>query len=218
MKILVNGLCGYMGNEIVRAAQRGYGNAEVVGGIDLPGCNPGQLPCATSIAEAEAMFPANTADCLIDFSHHSCTEDLMAFAVKTKTPIVVATTGHTPEELAMISQAAKEIPVFHSANMSVGVALLVKLAKTAAAAMPDAEMEITLVHSLTLHCPWLLSPVAITVPSERRPTVWESPSAMAGLQKSCFLFAVAEAVSGFKTCSEPQTGQNRTPVFGLKQK
>ena len=146
MKILVNGLCGYMGNEIVRAAQRGYGNAEVVGGIDLPGCNPGQIPCATSIAEAEAIFPANTADCLIDFSHHSCTENLMAFAVKTKTPIVVATTGHTPEELAMISQAAKEIPVFHSANMSVGVALLVKLAKTAAAAMPDAEIEIIEKH------------------------------------------------------------------------
>lgn len=146
MKILLNGIGGFMGNEVVRAAQRGYGDAVVVGGIDLCGTTNGQIPVAASFAEAEKMFPKGTADCLIDFSNHACTEELLCFAVKTEIPVVIATTGHTQDELAAISEAAQKVPVFHSANMSVGVALLVKLAKTAAAAMPDAEIEIIEKH------------------------------------------------------------------------
>ena len=146
MKILLNGIGGYMGSEVVRAAQKGYAGAELAGGIDLLGTPVVQVPCASSFAEALALFPQGAADCLVDFSHHSCTPELLKFAVKTKLPVVVATTGHTDKELAAISQAAKEIPVFHSANMSVGVALLVQLAKTAAAAMPDADIEIIEKH------------------------------------------------------------------------
>lgn len=146
MKILLNGIGGFMGNEVVRATQNGYAGAVLKGGIDLCGATAAQVPCAASFAEAEALFPANTADCLIDFSNHVCTPELLKFAVKTKLPVVIATTGHTEEELAAITRAAKEIPVFHSANMSVGVALLVQLAKTAAAAMPDAEIEIIEKH------------------------------------------------------------------------
>jgi 4-hydroxy-tetrahydrodipicolinate reductase len=56
--------------------------------------------------------------------------------------VVVATTGHTEDEIAQINEAAKHIPVFYSANMSLGIALLVELAKNAAAALPEAEIEI----------------------------------------------------------------------------
>ncbi len=146
MKLLLNGIGGFMGKEVVAAAKRGYENAVLVGGIDLCGKTGESIPCASTFAEAEQLFPQGTADCLIDFSNHSCTEELLRFAVTTKIPVVIATTGHTEEELRAIAQAAEEIPVFHSANMSVGVALLVKLAKTAAAAMPDAEIEIIEKH------------------------------------------------------------------------
>jgi 4-hydroxy-tetrahydrodipicolinate reductase len=63
-----------------------------------------------------------------------------------KLPTVLCTTGHTPEEKAKIALAAEKIPLFFSANMSLGVALLVELAKQAAAAFPEAEIEIIEKH------------------------------------------------------------------------
>ena len=58
----------------------------------------------------------------------------------------MCTTGHTCEEIEMIREASKFIPVFHSGNMSVGVAVLVRLAADAAAAFPDADIEIVETH------------------------------------------------------------------------
>ena len=60
--------------------------------------------------------------------------------------MVLATTGHTDEEKAIIRQAAASIPVFFAANFSLGVALLIDTAKHVAAAMPDAEIEIIEKH------------------------------------------------------------------------
>ncbi len=146
MKILINGIGGYMGHEVINALQRGYCDGVLAGGIDVLGNVVQGVPCATSFSEAEMLFAEGDADCLVDFSNHVCTKDLLAFAISKKLPLVIATTGHTPDELEAITQATKDIPIFHSANMSVGVALLVNLAKTAAAAMPDAEIEIIEKH------------------------------------------------------------------------
>ncbi len=146
MKILLNGIGGFMGREVLRAAENGYGGATVVGGIDLCAAGTGDIPFASDFDRAAELFPLGTADCLVDFSHHACTEALLAFAVKTKIPLVLATTGHTEEELAAVRRAAEEIPIFHSANMSLGVAFLVKLAKEAARAMPEAAIEIVEKH------------------------------------------------------------------------
>ena len=146
MKLLLNGAGGFMGNEVIRAAAKGYGDAVIVGGIEPFGTPAVDFPVAGSWEQASEMFGENSADCLVDFSNHLCTKDLLSFAVGAKLPLVIATTGHTEEELACIKEAAKQIPIFHSANMSVGVALLVKLAKTAAAAMPDADIEIIEKH------------------------------------------------------------------------
>ena len=83
---------------------------------------------------------------MIDFSHHSATEGLLAFVKKNHLPLVLATTGQTDEERAAILAASAEIPLFFASNYSLGVALLVELAKKAAAAMPDAEIEIIEMH------------------------------------------------------------------------
>ena len=90
--------------------------------------------------------PCEGIDCIIDFSHHSCVYSLLDFAKAQKLPTVVCTTGHTEDELEYIRSAAKEIPVFFSANMSLGVALLVELAKKAVSAMPEANIEIIEKH------------------------------------------------------------------------
>ena len=66
--------------------------------------------------------------------------------LKKKLPLVIATTGHTPSEKAAIAAAAERIPIFFSANMSVGVALLVKMARETAKMFPDADIEIVEAH------------------------------------------------------------------------
>ncbi len=86
------------------------------------------------------------ADVVIDFSHHSAAGDLAEFVKRTGTALVLATTGHTEEEMDAIKQVSEYAPVFHSANMSLGVALLVELAKKTAALFPDADIEIVEVH------------------------------------------------------------------------
>ena len=86
------------------------------------------------------------ADVIIDFSHHSLTSGLLSWAVEHNVPALIATTGHDEAELDAITAAAEHIPVFHSANMSLGVALLVELAKKAAATMKDADIEIVEAH------------------------------------------------------------------------
>ncbi len=85
-------------------------------------------------------------DVIIDFSFHTCAPVLCAYAVKTKTPLVIATTGHTENEKSMIFSAAKQIPVFYCANMSLGVSLTVCIAKMAAKAFPNSEIEIIEKH------------------------------------------------------------------------
>lgn len=86
------------------------------------------------------------ADCMIDFSNHCATEGMLNWCIEKNMPVVVATTGHTAEEKEKIFAAAKEIPVFYSANMSVGIAVLAELARKAAAMFPDADIEIVEKH------------------------------------------------------------------------
>ena len=85
-------------------------------------------------------------DLIVDFSHHSAVADVLAYAKAHKAAVVIGTTGHTPEEKEMIAGAAKELPVFYSGNMSLGIAVLCKLAKEAVACFPDADIEILEVH------------------------------------------------------------------------
>ena len=85
-------------------------------------------------------------DVVIDFSHHSAVSDVLAYAKAVGCAAVIGTTGHTPEEKEMIFEAAKTIPVFYSGNMSLGIAVLCRLAKEAAAFFPDADIEIVEVH------------------------------------------------------------------------
>lgn len=72
------------------------------------------------------------ADLIIDFSHFSALPTLLAYCLKSKTPLVTATTGFGGEDLNRLSEASKLIPIFQSANMSLGVNVVTDLAKKAA--------------------------------------------------------------------------------------
>ena len=86
------------------------------------------------------------ADVIIDFSHHTAVNEVMRYAEETGCAVVVGTTGHTEEEKQRIYAAGEKIPVFYSGNMSLGIAVLCRLAKQAAAAFPDADVEIVEIH------------------------------------------------------------------------
>ena len=83
---------------------------------------------------------------LIDFSHHTAAPGIMAWAEEHQVAVIMCTTGHEPAEEAAIREAGRKIPVFYSANMSLGIALLAQLAKKTAALFPDADIEIVETH------------------------------------------------------------------------
>jgi 4-hydroxy-tetrahydrodipicolinate reductase len=143
MKILLNGALGYMGREVVRLCGEGFRGSSLAFGVDPTVSADTELPVFQGL---DAIPSSQGVDCIIDFSHHSVTASLIDFAVANKLPIVIATTGHTLDEQELIMNASEKIPVFYSRNMSLGIALLIELAKTAAAAMPDADIEIVEKH------------------------------------------------------------------------
>ena len=133
MRTILCGANGAMGKLI-----DGILGSEVVGRVSIDGENG----AARTFEELGEI----TADVLIDFSHHTAISDVISYAKKTGCAVVVGTTGHTAEEKELIFSAAKEIPVFYSGNVSLGIAVLCRLAKQAAAYFPDADIEIVEVH------------------------------------------------------------------------
>lgn len=137
MKVLVSGLYGHMGREVAALLKKGTEGGELTAGVSLDIDGSLAVPCVESFAQAETDV-----DVIVDFSHHSCTREMLDFAVQHAIPVVLATTGQTEEELQMIREASQKIPLFFAANYSLGVALLIDLAKKAAAVMSGAEIEI----------------------------------------------------------------------------
>lgn len=133
MKAVLCGANGAMGKLI-----GGILGQDVVGKVSIDGEN-GVCKTFDQLGPVEA-------DVVIDFSHHTAVADVLAYAKKIGAAAVIGTTGHTEEEKAMIYEAAKEIPVFFSGNMSLGIAVLCRLAKQAASFFPDADIEIVEVH------------------------------------------------------------------------
>lgn len=135
MKIIINGAGGRMGREVARLIKT---PDECVAKADRYNTDLDMIP---SLLEYDGE-----ADVIIDFSNPAATAEITEYAKAKKLPLVVATTGHSEAYKALIADTAKCVPVFFSANMSLGVAMLVNLAKQAAKAFPDADIEIVEAH------------------------------------------------------------------------
>ncbi len=141
--LILCGCGGKMGQAIIRAAEGK--DCRIVAGVDInadavaPVCD---FPVYQSISE----FPGKS-DVIIDFSHHTALPTLLAYAEKTGTALVVATTGHTEEEKAQMMAASAHVPVFFSGNMSIGINLLLELCRTAAKTLGESfDVEIIEKH------------------------------------------------------------------------
>ena len=133
MRAILCGANGAMGKLI-----DGLMPGEIVGRVSIDGEN--------GVPKTFDELGLVEADLIIDFSHHTAISDVLAYAKKIGCGVVVGTTGHTAEEKELIYAAAKELPVFYSGNMSLGIAVLCRLAKEAARYFPDADIEIVEVH------------------------------------------------------------------------
>ena len=141
MKVLISGIGGRMGGELARLAREGFRGASLLAGYDVTPLSLSDCPTYTDWNDVREC-----PDIVIDFSHHAGTAALLAYATAHNVPVLIATTAHTDEELSAIREAAKVIPVFHAANMSLGVALLAELAKAAVRLYPHADVEIVEKH------------------------------------------------------------------------
>ena len=143
IRILFCGANGRMGRataDLIRANDK----FTLTAGIDITGEGASAIgaPVYKHIAEV-----TEEADVIVDFSHHSALPELLAYAKDKHLPIVICTTGHTPEETAMMKEAAASIPVFFSRNMSVGINLLISLCRKASAMLgDDFDIEIVEAH------------------------------------------------------------------------
>jgi len=86
-------------------------------------------------------------DVIVDFSHPSALDSVLHYAIRTQTPAVICTTGLSAAQIQQIEAAAAKIPIFYSANMSIGVSLIIDLATRAAKALQDGfDIEIIEKH------------------------------------------------------------------------
>lgn len=85
-------------------------------------------------------------DAIIDFSHFSLIDDVLGAALEKKVPVVIAATGHTPEQLEKISEAGSKIPVIKATNTSLGVTVVNEIVAYATKMLKDFDIEIVEKH------------------------------------------------------------------------
>lgn len=137
MKIFIVGINGKMGKAIASMAEN-TGHT-VAGGLDLS--TDGAYPVFTRAQDVTVPY-----DCVIDFSRPLTLDEVLKLARTRKAPAVIATTGYDAAQLAAIDALAEEVPVFRSANMSLGVNVVEKVLTELAAALKGFDIEIVEAH------------------------------------------------------------------------
>ena len=136
---ILNGCNGAMGRVITDIVSKDDG-IRIVAGVDV---NPLKL-ADYEVYETLDQCPA--ADVVIDFSSAKATDGVVAYCEKTKTPVVLCTTGLSEEQLERVKALGETTAVLRSANMSLGVNLLFKILKQAAPVLAEAGFDIEILE------------------------------------------------------------------------
>ncbi len=135
VNILLNGCCGRMGQAITRLAEC-RDDLKVIAGIDIRDNGKCPYPVFTSPTTAKSFIDTkqgqDKVDVIIDFSNPDALKSVTDLAATAGKALIVATTGLSPEQREMLKTVSGKIPLFYSANMSLGINLLISLAKKAA--------------------------------------------------------------------------------------
>lgn len=140
VKVLINGCNGRMGQELVKEIDN-FSDLLLICGFDVNDKGQNTFPVYSNIEDIKEKV-----DVIVDFSVPVATLNILEYAKSTKTPIVIATTGFTNEQLEMINKASKIIPIFKSSNMSFDINLMKKIVAQVALALKGNDIEIIETH------------------------------------------------------------------------
>lgn len=141
LKIIISGCNGHMGRGVAELCEADS-DLEIIAGFDVLG----PADCSFPVFSSPTQFTGE-ADAVIDFSSPAALDGLLEFARARKIPLVLATTGYSPEQVGQVGAAALEIPIFRSANMSLGINVLLELVKKASSVLGNrCDIEIVERH------------------------------------------------------------------------
>ena len=140
INVLVNGCNGRMGQEVIKQMDN-YSNLLLVAGFDKFDNNLNTFPVFTDIEKINEKV-----DLIIDFSVPVASLNLLEYAKQNNIAMVIATTGFTDEEINIINDYSKYIPIFKSANMSFDICLMSKIVANLAQVLKDTDIEIIETH------------------------------------------------------------------------
>ncbi len=150
IRVIMHGCNGKMG-QIISDLIAADPDVEMVAGIDARDDGHNSYPVFRDIADCDVK-----ADCLIDFSVTAAVDKMLDYCVEHKLPCVLCTTGLSEEQLEKVKEASKRIAILKSANMSLGINLLLKLLKEAAGVLAPAGFDMEIVekhHNLKVDAP-----------------------------------------------------------------
>lgn len=136
--ILLCGANGKMGNAVSRAAEQTDG-VTIVAGYDI-NTNSNTYPVYNNFDDIK-----ESVDCIIDFSHPAVLDELLDYAQTKNIPAVICTTGLSKDQLSKIEFCSRSIPIFFSANMSIGVNLIIDLVCKASKIL-DSSFDIEIIE------------------------------------------------------------------------
>lgn len=139
-KVLMHGCNGKIGRAITRLI-KDQEDIEIVAGVDPYLEVPNAYPVFSTINECTV-----TADVIIDFSTATAVMPLIDYCKAHNVPAVICTTGLSNEDISVLNDASKTVPIFFSANMSLGVNLLIALAKRATEILGDSGFDIEIIE------------------------------------------------------------------------
>lgn len=140
VKVLINGCNGRMGQVLAKEIDR-FSNLLLVGGFDITDNGSNTFPVYTNLNDIKEKPHV-----IVDFSVPVATLNILKYAVNSKIPMVIATTGFTDDQLETINEASKTIPIFKSSNMSYDINLMKKVVAEVAKALKGTDIEIIETH------------------------------------------------------------------------
>lgn len=150
VRAIMHGCNGKMGRAITTLAKEDA-EVEIVAGVDAYTEVANEYPVFDSIEKCDVE-----ADVVIDFSNAKAVDGLLDYCVEKQIPVVLCTTGLSEEQLQKVEEASKKVAVLRSANMSLGINLLMQLLKEATKVLSSAGYDIEIVekhHNQKLDAP-----------------------------------------------------------------
>lgn len=150
VRAIMHGCNGRMGR-VITGLIREDEKIRIVAGVDSYTGVPNDYPVFESIEKCDV-----DADVVIDFSNASAVDGLLDYCVEKKLPVVLCSTGLSEEQLIKVEESAKKTAVLKSANMSMGINLLLKLLKDATKVLAPAGYDIEIIekhHNQKLDAP-----------------------------------------------------------------